>query len=142
MNGPSLKMADIVRSAGRNFIERNRSWLNRLHLKVLTAIERCRTAALGGHLDECRAVDIVPSPSTRAETDTAPSVRRMLATVGSKRDSASFCPHATSMLSSLCPINWQQSLYRINGLCTTYPFGSARRRFSRFAAIHSTWEQT
>jgi hypothetical protein len=53
MNRPSLEMADLVRSAGRNFIERNRSWLNRLHLKVLTAIERCRTAALGGHLDEC-----------------------------------------------------------------------------------------
>jgi hypothetical protein len=53
MNRPSLEMADIVRSAGRNFIERNRSWLNRLHLKVLTAIERCRTAALGGHLDQC-----------------------------------------------------------------------------------------
>jgi hypothetical protein len=49
MNRPSLEMADLVRSAGRNFIERNRSWLNRLHLKVLTAIERCRTAALGGH---------------------------------------------------------------------------------------------
>src|SRR5438477_9532985 len=53
MNRPSLEMADLVRSAGRNFIERNRSWLNRLHLKVLTAIQRCRTAALGGHLDEC-----------------------------------------------------------------------------------------
>src|SRR5437764_1244973 len=53
MNRPSLEMADLVGSAGRNFIERNRSWLNRLHLKVLTAIERCRTAALGGHLDEC-----------------------------------------------------------------------------------------
>jgi Putative transposase/Transposase zinc-binding domain len=53
MNRPSLEMADIVRRAGRNFIERNRSWLNRLHLKVLTAIERCRTAARGGHLDEC-----------------------------------------------------------------------------------------
>ena len=46
-------MADLVRSAGRDFIERNRAWLNRLHLKVLTAIARCRTAALGGHLDEC-----------------------------------------------------------------------------------------
>jgi hypothetical protein len=53
MNRPSLEMADLVRSASRNFIERNRSWLNQLHLKVLTAIERCRTAALGGHLDEC-----------------------------------------------------------------------------------------
>jgi Putative transposase/Transposase zinc-binding domain len=53
MDRPLLEVADLVRSAGRAFIERNRSWLNRLHLKVLTAIERCRTAALGGHLDEC-----------------------------------------------------------------------------------------
>jgi hypothetical protein len=53
MDRPPLEVADLVRSAGRAFIEHNRSWLNRLHLKVLTAIERCRTAALGGHLDEC-----------------------------------------------------------------------------------------
>jgi hypothetical protein len=53
MPGPPLEVADLVRSAGRNFIERNRSWLNRLDLKVLAAIERCRTAALGGHLDQC-----------------------------------------------------------------------------------------
>src|SRR5258708_11027772 len=53
MSRASLEMADIVRSAGRNFIERNPSWLTRIHLHVLTAIERCRTAALGGHLDEC-----------------------------------------------------------------------------------------
>jgi Putative transposase/Transposase zinc-binding domain len=53
MARPPLEVADLVRSAGHSFMERNRSWLNRLHLKVLTAIERCRTAALGGHLDEC-----------------------------------------------------------------------------------------
>ena len=50
---PPLEVADVIRAAGRNFIERSCSWLNRLHLKVLTAIERCRTAALGGHLDQC-----------------------------------------------------------------------------------------
>jgi hypothetical protein len=50
-----LELADLVRLAGRRFIDSNRHWLNRLHLKVLTAIERCRTAALGGHLDECAA---------------------------------------------------------------------------------------
>src|SRR3954467_13517744 len=48
-----LGVADLVRSAGRNFIDKNRHWLNLLHLKVLTAIERCRTAALGGHIDAC-----------------------------------------------------------------------------------------
>jgi hypothetical protein len=46
-------VADIIRSAGADFIERNRSWLRWTHLKVLRAIARCRTAALGGHIDEC-----------------------------------------------------------------------------------------
>ena len=53
MTGPPLEVADLIRAAGPAFIERSRTWLTRLHLKVLTAIERCRTAALGGHLDEC-----------------------------------------------------------------------------------------
>jgi ribosome modulation factor len=34
-------------------VERNRSWLTWLHLRVLFAIEHCRTAVLGGHLDRC-----------------------------------------------------------------------------------------
>jgi Putative transposase/Transposase zinc-binding domain len=55
MKRPPVEVADLVRLAGRRFIDRNRHWLNRLHLKVLTAIERCRTAALGGHVDECTA---------------------------------------------------------------------------------------
>jgi len=50
---PSLEVADIIRAAGELFIEQNRHWLCWKHVKVLRAIERCRTAALGGHLDEC-----------------------------------------------------------------------------------------
>src|SRR5579859_3339416 len=46
-------MADVIRSAGQSFIDRSRSWLTWQHLKVLQAIERCRTAALGGHRDQC-----------------------------------------------------------------------------------------
>jgi hypothetical protein len=53
MNRPPLEVADLIRAAGSSFIERNRSWLTGLHLKVLVAIERCRTAALGGHRDRC-----------------------------------------------------------------------------------------
>jgi hypothetical protein len=53
MSRPPLEVADIIRAAGQRFIERSRGWLTRLHLKVLTAIKRCRTAALGGHVDEC-----------------------------------------------------------------------------------------
>ena len=53
MARPPLEVADLVRAAGDAFIERNRHWLRWKHVKVLRAIARCRTAALGGHLDEC-----------------------------------------------------------------------------------------
>jgi len=43
----------MVRSAGQSFVERNRKWINGQHEKVLAAITRCRTAALGGHRDQC-----------------------------------------------------------------------------------------
>jgi hypothetical protein len=53
MERPSLEVADIVRAAGSGFVERSRRWITRQHLKVLRAIESCRTAALGWHVDEC-----------------------------------------------------------------------------------------
>ncbi len=53
MNGPPLEAADLIRVAGQTFIECSRSWLTAQHRKVLAAIARCRTAALGGHRDEC-----------------------------------------------------------------------------------------
>ncbi|HEY6373237.1 MAG TPA: IS91 family transposase [Candidatus Sulfotelmatobacter sp.] len=53
MSRPPLEVADIVHAAGDAFIERNRNWLRWMHVKVLLAVARCRTAALGGHLDEC-----------------------------------------------------------------------------------------
>jgi hypothetical protein len=53
MNRPPLEVADIVRGAGQSFIERSRKWISWQHQKVLLAISRCRTAALGGHRDQC-----------------------------------------------------------------------------------------
>jgi hypothetical protein len=53
MNRPLVEMADIVRCAGQAFIEHSRRWINWQHQKVLLAIARCRTAALGGHRDRC-----------------------------------------------------------------------------------------
>ena len=53
MNRPPLEVADLIRVAGQRFVERSRPWLTGQHRKVLAAIERCRTATLGGHLDEC-----------------------------------------------------------------------------------------
>jgi hypothetical protein len=50
---PTLEVADIIRARGKRFIERSRFWLTWPQRKVLQAIERCRTAALGGHRDRC-----------------------------------------------------------------------------------------
>jgi predicted Zn-ribbon and HTH transcriptional regulator len=53
MQRPPLEVADIVRAAGKKFIENSREWITAKHVKVLRAIARCRTATLGYHVDEC-----------------------------------------------------------------------------------------
>src|ERR1700681_3457552 len=53
MSRPPVEVADIIRVAGESFFENSRKCLTWLHLKVLNAILRCRTAALGGHVDAC-----------------------------------------------------------------------------------------
>jgi hypothetical protein len=53
MDQPLLEVADLLRATGDAFIERSRKWITWKHVKVLLAIARCRTAALGGHVDEC-----------------------------------------------------------------------------------------
>ena len=43
----------MIRKSGRRFIARFEKHLSWPQVKVLHAIERCRTAALGGHRDQC-----------------------------------------------------------------------------------------
>jgi hypothetical protein len=51
MDRPVLELADIFRQHGAAYRERHR--LPRSHLRVMRAIEICRTATLGGHVDQC-----------------------------------------------------------------------------------------
>jgi len=53
MSRPTLEVADIIRASGSSFWERQGSHLAWQHRKVMDAIVRCRTAALGGHRDQC-----------------------------------------------------------------------------------------
>ncbi len=53
MSRPTLEVADIIRASGSRFSERHASHLAYQHRKVMDAIVRCRTAALGGHRDQC-----------------------------------------------------------------------------------------
>jgi hypothetical protein len=48
-----LEVADIFRDHGPAWREANRGHVSLDQLKVMSAIERCRTAALGGHVARC-----------------------------------------------------------------------------------------
>lgn len=50
---PPLEVADIVNAHGDEFRRANAQTLSTEQKRVLHAIERCRTAALGGHVEEC-----------------------------------------------------------------------------------------
>jgi hypothetical protein len=50
---PALEVADIFRNHGAAWREANRGHVSLGQLKVMSAIERCRTAALGGHVARC-----------------------------------------------------------------------------------------
>jgi hypothetical protein len=50
MPRPSLEVADIFRSHGAAWHHANRGHVSLEQLKAMSAIERCRTAALGGRV--------------------------------------------------------------------------------------------
>lgn len=53
MARPQFEIADIIRKADARIDSRHREFLTWPQVKVLNAILRCRTAALGGHRDQC-----------------------------------------------------------------------------------------
>src|ERR1700704_6320051 len=53
MARPLLEIADIFRGHGSAWRDANRGHVSLGQLKVMSAIESCRTAALGGHVARC-----------------------------------------------------------------------------------------
>jgi hypothetical protein len=53
MSRPTLEVADIFRDHGAAWRRANAGHVSLDQLKVMSAIERCRTAALGGHVARC-----------------------------------------------------------------------------------------
>jgi len=50
----SLEVADVFRAAGPTYRAAHAGHLSLHQLKVMSAIEHCRTAALGGHVEACQ----------------------------------------------------------------------------------------
>ena len=53
MSASGLEVADIFRQAGSDYRQQHAESLSRGQRCVMSAIERCRTAALGGHVEQC-----------------------------------------------------------------------------------------
>jgi hypothetical protein len=53
MSRPAVEVADILRAQGTRFLDKYRNSLDYQQLKAFRAIQSCRTAALGGHVDAC-----------------------------------------------------------------------------------------
>jgi hypothetical protein len=52
---PRLEVADVFRRYGQAYRQQHQASLSRAQRRVMSAIELCRTAALGGHLEQCDA---------------------------------------------------------------------------------------
>ena len=53
MSRPALEVADIFRDHGAAWRRANAGHVSLEQLKVMSAVENCRTAALGGHVARC-----------------------------------------------------------------------------------------
>src|ERR671910_2249335 len=57
MARPALEVAEIFRDHGAAWRRANAGHVSLGQLQVMSAIERCRTAALGGHVAACEDCD-------------------------------------------------------------------------------------
>src|SRR5712692_4266071 len=55
MSRPMLEVADVFRRYGDAYRQQHHAALSTAQRRVMTAIETCRTAVLGGHLEQCDA---------------------------------------------------------------------------------------
>jgi len=53
MERPKLEVADVFRRYGAAYRQDHAGSLSCGQRRVMSAIELCRTAALGGHLEQC-----------------------------------------------------------------------------------------
>src|SRR5258705_13432416 len=56
---PGLEVADVFRRHGDAYRRRHDAHLGRVERRVMSAIELCRTAALGGHTEACADCGLV-----------------------------------------------------------------------------------
>ena len=139
MSRPPLEVADLIRAAGHAFIERSLRWITWQHFKVLLAIGRCRTAALGGHLDECTRCGYRAISFNSCRNRHCPKCQTAHATVGWKSVAGNFSRRLTCMSSLRYPISWLRWLCRTRRSSTISCSAPVRKHFWKLLAIPNIW---
>jgi len=125
---PALEIADLIRTAGPAFVERNRQWIRWKHVKVLLAVARCRVRphSAGISMNAPAAHIALPSRITAAVTATAPSSIKE----AKSREKTSPCRTINSCVVSCCTC-FPQASVRIRH----FGFLACRRRAT---TLHQT----
>lgn len=63
MSRPAVEVADILRAQGSRFLDKYQASFGYQKLKAFRAVQNCRTAALGGHIDACPGCGYQPAIS-------------------------------------------------------------------------------
>ena len=139
MERPQFEVADVFRRYGSAYRQQHATSLSRGQRRVMSAIERCRNAALGGHLSSVTpAVTNVP-PTIAAATAIVQSASPWRAPSGSKTAKPnSFRPH-TSTWSSPCRKRLPPSPIRIRKWFTVFSSARSPRPYARLPLILNIW---
>ena len=100
---PALSVAEVVRRYGDTFRSQVGTGLATVQRRVMTAIEQCRTKALGGDVEQCDHCAIGASGTTPVATITARPASRWLAPHGWNGVAPTCCPRSTFTSSSPSP---------------------------------------
>jgi hypothetical protein len=138
MGRRALEVADIFRSHGPAWRDTQHDHLSLGQLKVMSAIEQCRTETLDGMCCTAQPVSMTKSPTTPAVTGIARSVRPVPLSAGSKPGRPIFYRWRITMWCSPClrrsaplPITIKLS----SMVCLKLP----PRRYARLPSIPSIW---
>jgi hypothetical protein len=98
---PGYEVADVFRLYGQSFRQNNP--ISNTQDKVMRHIEFCRTAALGGHVEQCDQCGFERISYNSAGTGIAPSAKHWSKKSGLAKGYQNCCPADIFTSSSPCP---------------------------------------
>ena len=125
------ELGDIFRNYGAEYRQNHALPLS--HLRVMRAVERCRTAALGGHLQQCDACGFEHPAYNSCRNRHCPSVNPWPKHAGWKNKSWNSCRWDDFIWSSLCPMSSTGSSSSIRNPLSTFLFQSVSETLLEFA---------